>query len=262
MTLLHGDCLDLMGQLEPGSVDMILADLPYGTTACKWDTVIPFEPLWAHYKRLIKKNGAIVLTASQPFTSALVMSNPGWFKYEWIWEKGRASGMVHAKNKPMKAHENVLVFSGGTTMHATKSKARMPYFPQMRRGAPYRRTITSPNTGALLTAPSAANLAYVGTVNINHGTRYPRTIVQCSQHNVGTVHPTQKPVALMEYLIRTYTNEGELVLDNTMGSGTTGVACVNTGREFIGIEKDANYFAVAQERIGKAIADKAELLVA
>ena len=223
--------------------------LRIGTTACKWDTVIPFAPLWEQYKRIIKPRGAIVLTASQPFTSALVMSNPKWFKYEWIWEKGRASGMVHAKNKPMKAHENVLIFSGGTTVHVNQSMIRMPYFPQMKLGKPYRKKITSINTGALNHSPSASNIAYVGTINENHGTRYPRTVIQFSQHNVGTFHGTQKPVALMEYLIRTYTNEGETVLDNCFGSGTTGVACVNTGREFIGIEKDTEYFEIARNRI-------------
>ena len=183
--------------------------------------MIPFDALWAHYKRVIKKNGAIVLFGSQPFTSALVMSNPKAFKYEWIWEKGRASGFVHAKNKPMKAHENILVFSDGTTVHASQSDKRMPYYPQMESGEPYTRTITSANTGKLNHAPSAANLAFVGTTKTNDGVRYPRSVKRISHHNVGTVHPTQKPVALCEYLICTYTNEGETVLDNCMGSGSS-----------------------------------------
>ena len=238
-----------MKDIPDKSVDMILCDLPYGTTACKWDTVIPFEPLWEQYGRVIKTNGAVVLFSSQPFTSALVMSNPEWFKYEWIWEKGRASGHVHAKNKPMKAHENLLVFSGGTTVHATQSKTRMPYFPQMGEGAAYSRKIKAPNVGNLNHAPSKSNLDFVGSESVNVGFRYPRSVIFQSHHNVGNEHPTQKPVDLCEYLIKTYTNEGETVLDNCMGSGTTGIACLNTGRNFIGIEKDEKYFNIAKDRI-------------
>jgi hypothetical protein len=246
--LLHGDCLELMGGIAPGSVDMILADLPYGTTACKWDTVIPFEPLWAHYKRLIKKNGAIVLTASQPFTSALVMSNPGWFRYEWVWDKRRLTGFLDARRKPLKRHESVLVFAAGRTI----------YNPQMQRGDPYRHNGKRGPGGAAVTSDSDA-LARICPIE-NDGERFPTSIIETKSERGD--HATQKPVALMEYLIRTYTNEGETVLDNTMGSGTTGVACVNTGREFVGIEKDAGYFAIAEQRIAKAQADRAELLVA
>jgi len=255
-SLHHGDCLEVMREIPDASVDMILCDLPYGTTACAWDSVIPFDQLWAQYRRITKPNAAIVLTASQPFTSALIMSNVAWFKYEWIWEKGRASGFVHAKNKPMKAHENVCVFSSGTTVHASQSLSRMPYFPQMEEGEPYARTHTKTNTGKLNHAPSKANEAFVGTTSENSGTRYPRSVKFFSNHNVGKVHPTQKPVALMEYLIRTYTNEGQTVLDNTMGSGTTGVACANTNRKFIGIERDDRYFEIAKARIEQATQSK------
>lgn len=251
--LLHGDCLDLMKQIPDGSIDMVLADPPYGTTACKWDSIIPLDAMWAHLKRVIKPNGAIVMTASQPFTSKLVMSNADWFKYEWIWEKGRASGYVHAKNKPLKCHENMLVFSGGTTTHKTMSKNRMLYVPQMAEGKPYSRHIRTLNTGSINSAPTKANVEYVGTLVVNDGNRYPRSLVSFKNHNVGNFHPTQKPVPLMEYMIKTYTNEGETVLDFTMGSGTTGVACVNTGRKFIGIELDEHYFNVAKQRIEGAV---------
>jgi hypothetical protein len=248
--LLHGDCLDLMGQLEPGSVDMILADLPYGTTACKWDTVIPFEPLWKHYRRLIKKNGAIVLTASQPFTSALVMSNPGWFRHRWAWIRGkRKAGFWDANRRPMRTFEDVLVFG----------PAPVTYNPQMGEGVPYSATQGHDLKGVYRERSD-------GEARVLHRdvtSRFPTDVLTFDPvDNRGRLHNTQKPVALMEYLIRTYTNEGETVLDNTCGSGTTGVACVNTGREFVGIEKDAAYFAIAEQRIAKAQADRAELLVA
>ena len=237
MRLLHGDCLELMAQIPDGSVDMVLCDLPYGTTQNKWDSVIPFEPLWAHYKRVIKRNGAIVLTASQPFTSALVMSNPATFKYQWVWRKPRGTGFFHAKKQPLRNHEDILVFY-----------AQQPtYNPQFTEGKPYRQKhgSGSDNYGGAVRE---------GYETVNSGTRCPLTVVDFNQGDK-KVHPTQKPVALMEYLIRTYTNEGETVLDNCMGSGTTGVACVNTGRNFIGIEKDDKYFAIAQARIEAALAE-------
>ena len=251
MQLMHGDCLELMAQIPDGSVDMILCDLPYGTTACKWDSVIPFEPLWAHYKRVIKRNGAIVLTASQPFTTALISSNMEMFKYCWVWEKTRATGHVHAKNKPMKAHEDVAFFSGGTTVHASQSSMRVAYNPQ---------GLTRVDRESYRPSRGVSGSDVVCSVRPSHkqtikqtATNFPRSIIKiASEHNVGALHPTQKPVALMEYLIRTYTNEGETVMDNCMGSGTTGVACINTGREFIGIEKDAHYFSIATERIESA----------
>jgi site-specific DNA-methyltransferase (adenine-specific) len=251
--LLHGDCLELMGGIAPGSVDMILADLPYGTTACKWDTVIPFEPLWAHYKRLIKKNGAIVLTASQPFTSALVMSNPGWFKYSLVWQKNRLTNFFNTPYQPGKAHEDIIIFSPAAASY-TRTGTNMTYNPQKLPGAAWVKRDTGNLNNHVFHAPKRAGLR--GSEG-----RQPLSVLSFDVVQ-RTTHGTQKPVALMEYLIRTYTNEGETVLDNTMGSGTTGVACVNTGREFIGIEKDAAYFAIAEQRIAKAQADRAELLVA
>jgi DNA modification methylase len=235
--LMHGDCLELMNDIPDGSIDMVLCDLPYGTTACKWDTVIPFEPLWAHYKRIIKKNGAIVLFGSQPFTSALVMSNPKWFKHVWIWEKSRSGSAISAKYCPVKIHEDVLVFA----------KATMAYYPIMETGMPYSRKSKYKNEN---------NHAFGISKNVetnNQGTRYPKTIRFEKQNwsKQQQLHPTQKPVALLEYLIKTYTNEGETVLDNCMGSGSTGIACINTGRHFIGIENDLVYFEVAKCRIEK-----------
>ena len=236
-TLLHGDCLDLMATIESGSVDMILCDLPYGTTACKWDTMIPFEPLWAQYKRVIKPNGAVVLFGSQPFTSALVMSNPAWFKLSLVWEKDKATGHLNAKKSPMRAHEDILVFCG----------ASPTYNPQMvDTGVPSNKSAKRTRTS------SAETYGKFNEYQRGGGTlRYPRSVLKMNTVNSahGVVHPTQKPVALMEYLIRTYTNECETVLDNCMGSGTTGVACLNTGRNFIGIEKDPKYFEIARNRI-------------
>jgi DNA modification methylase len=228
--LWQGDCLELMHQIPDGSIDMVLADLPYGTTACKWDSVIPFEPLWTHYRRLIKPRGAIVLFASQPFTSALVMSNPDWFRHEWIWSKSNGGGFLNANRAPLKRHESVIVFS----------ESQPIYRPQFTRGKPY--ACRSSAAGGTTFDQTVA-----GWVTQNDGHRFPVTI----QHypNETGLHPTQKPVDLLAYLIRTYTNEGETVLDNTMGSGSTGVACIQTGREFIGIEKDAGYFQIAQRRI-------------
>ena len=243
MQLMHGDCLDLMAQIPDGSVDMIMCDLPYGTTACKWDSVIPFEPLWAHYKRVIKRNGAIVLTASQPFTTALISSNMEMFKYCWHWDKCRVGGFVSAKLRPLKVFEDVVVFSNGTT--ANCSAENMPYFPQGLERVNKISRSSSDKTATGYARPSQTE-SY-----IQEFTGYPQQVLKIKLDGE-RAHPTQKPVALMEYLIRTYTNEGETVLDNCMGSGTTGVACANTGRKFIGIEKDAGYFAIAQRRIEQA----------
>lgn len=239
-SLILGDCLEVMKGIESGSVDMVCADLPYGTTACKWDSVIPLDKLWVEYKRVCKPDAAIVLTATQPFTAALVMSNPKWFKHEWIWHKSKSGSAFTAKVRPMAKHESVLVFGRG----------RITYNPQMKEGEPYSRTRKPP--------PINNHLLGLGrngeSTTVNAGTRYPDSVIFFQQkwRRQDQVHPTQKPVTLMEYLIRTYTNEGETVLDNTMGSGTTGVACVNTGRRFIGIERDAEYFRVASERISSA----------
>lgn len=239
----NGDCLELMKNIPDGSVDMILCDLPYGTTACAWDTIIPFEPLWEQYKRIIKPNGAIILTASQPFTSALIMSNVEWFKYEWIWEKSRPTGHTQSKNKPMKKHENVLVFSSGTTVHATQSSDRMPYFPQglIELETPYIRKKRNKAGEISPARPSHRDV-------VQKFSNYPTSILKYASTN-DYIHPTQKPVALFEYLIKTYTNEGETVLDNTAGSGTTAIAAINTNRNWICIEKDADYYSKACARI-------------
>lgn len=217
-----------MKAIPTGSVDMILCDLPYGTTACKWDTVIPFEPLWEQYRRIAKSNAAIVLTASQPFTTALVSSAIDWFRYAWVWEKSAATGHLNAKRMPMKLHEDVIVFSDTPSL----------YNPQGLR--PFNRLVRRGNNGD--------NFGKSGTENFQEFTNYPRSIIRFDNDSK-PVHSTQKPVALMEYLIKTYTNEHAIVLDNCMGSGTTGVACMNTNRRFIGIEKDFKYFGIAMDRI-------------
>ena len=239
MNLMKGDCLEMMKLIPDGSVDMVLCDLPYGTTQNKWDAVIPFEALWVEYRRIRKPSAAIVLTAAQPFTSALIMSNPKEFKYQWVWDKVQPTGHLNAKKQPMRRHEDVIVFY-----------AEQPvYNPQLTEGKAIKRTAGK--------APQSANYGHFESVGGDSGTtRQPTTILQVSSGrspNARTVHPTQKPVALMEYLIRTYTNDGDTVLDNTMGSGTTGVAAVNTGRQFIGIERDDKYFAIAQKRIEDAL---------
>ncbi len=231
MTVFNGDCLDLMQQIPDGSVDMVLCDLPYGTTVCKWDSVIPFEPLWAQYRRVTKRNGAIVLTACQPFTTALIASNMAGFKTSWVWNKKQSGGFATAKYHPLKVTEDVVVFSSGTCL----------YNPQMRKGA------------LRMKGGCRKQNNIQSGIKAGHQTKnddyYPTNIIEIVNPRTPGSHPTQKPVALMEYLIRTYTNEGETVLDNCMGSGTTGVACINTGRKFIGIEKDEKYFAIARDRI-------------
>lgn len=239
-SLMQGDCLKLMKDISDGSVDMVLTDPPYGTTACKWDSVIPFEPMWEQLKRVTKKNGAIVLTASQPFTSALVMSNMKMFKYCWYWRKSRATGHLNAKKMPMKDIEDVLVFYS----------ARPNYNPQgiIPLGKIQKNSASDMARGVT----SEATSVVTGGINLKEYTQdftnYPRQVLEFASDG-GTVHPTQKPVALMEYLIKTYTNDGETVLDFTMGSGTTGVAAKNLGRSFIGIELDEKYFNIAKERI-------------
>ncbi len=234
-TLLHGDCLDRMAEIADGSVDLIAADLPYGTTQCRWDSVIPFEPLWAHYRRALKPRGAVVLTACQPFTSMLVMSNRDWFRFDDVWEKSKPTGFLDCRRRPLRTHESVLVFS----------PAAFTYNPQMTPGIAHK-------TGRKRSNKKAEVYRGFSDLGVNVSEDYyPRSIVDFpgEQH---PDHPTQKPVALMEYLIRTYSNPGDLVLDNAMGSGTTGVACLNTDRRFIGIEKDAAIFATASRRIAEA----------
>lgn len=242
-TLHCGDCLDIMPTLEAGSIDAIICDPPYGVTSCKWDAVIPFAPMWENIKRLIKPRGAVVLFGSQPFTSALVMSNPQWFKYSWVWVKNRPSDKFNAKNKPMKKHEDVCVFSSGTT--ANRSERRMIYVPQ---------GLTSSGKkvrGATGQRHHGFRPSWKTEYVLEH-TGYPTSILTFSKDDATTTHPTQKPVDLLAYLIRTYTNPGETVLDFTMGSGSTGVATIQEGRRFVGIEKDAGYFEIAQRRISEA----------
>lgn len=228
ITLFNECCLTAMKHIPDNSVDMVLCDLPYGTTQNKWDSIIPLPALWEQYRRVCK--GAIVLTAAQPFTSVLTCSNLGMFKYAWVWQKEAGTGLLNAKKQPLRDHEDVLVFYA----------SQPTYNPQWGGGKPYKcrkggETSNYNPSGSVVTE--------------SDGKRYPKT-TQFFQRDKTKVHPTQKPVALMEYLIRTYTNEGDTVLDNTMGSGTTGVACINTGRSFIGIERDPGYFKIAQARCG------------
>lgn len=226
------DIFDLCDKLDSASVDMILADLPYGTTACSWDTIIPFEPMWAAFKRVIKPRGAIVLTANQPFTSALVMSNIEMFRYEWIWEKDNGSDFLNVNRKPFEAHENVLVFYDQLPV----------YNPQMEVGEPYR-AISGTAHRSGLQQPNVAD----GTTTVNLGWRYPKSYQRFSTQK--GFHPTQKPVALFEYLIRTYTREGDLVLDPCCGSGTTGLAARACKRNYIVGDSDAHYCDVARDRL-------------
>lgn len=231
--LMHGDCLDLMKRIPDGSVDMVLTDLPYGTTCCQWDSVIDLAALWEQYIRVCKDNAAIVLTAAQPFTSALVMSNPSLFRYDIVWEKGNATGFFNAKLMPLRAHESILVFY-----------KRLPtYNPQKTTGHP-RRTAKRKHINSECYGKGIQVTEYDSTE------RYPRSVqFFSSDKQRNNLHPTQKPVALMEWLIKSYTNPGDLVLDSCMGSGTTGVACVNTNRRFIGIEKEGKYFDSAANRL-------------
>ena len=243
--LMFGDCLERMKEIEDNSIDMILCDPPFGTTACKWDIIIPFEPLWEQYNRIIKDNGAIVLTASQPFTTVLISSNIKNFKYQWIWDKKIPSGMCNAKIQPMRQHEDILVFINGKSF----------YNPQMI-------TRDKPVKGGKIygNSLSAGNKGVKSLDAKFYDKKYPTTILTFDKVRKGSLHPTQKPVALLEYLIKTYTNEGEMVLDNTMGSGSTGVACVNTNRKFIGIELDEKYYDISCDRIKEAINEKKQQL--
>ena len=223
------DCLEGMKLIPDKSIDMILCDLPYGTTACKWDTVIPFEPLWGQYNRIVKDNGAIILFGSQPFSSMLVVSNLKHFKYEWIVEKSKPTGHLNAKIKPMLKHDNVLVFCNG----------KIKYNPQGLSDC--NKMVKRTNNGCYGACSKETAMKQTG---------YPNTILKFA-YDARPLHPTQKPVPLFEYLIRTYTNEGETVLDNCIGSGTTAIACINTNRNYIGFELSEEYCKIAEERIGK-----------
>ena len=234
--VIHGDCLIEMQKIHDKSVDMILCDLSYGTTACKWDTIIPFEPLWEQYKRIIKDNGAIVLTASQPFTSALVMSNPDMFKYSWVWNKKKGGSPLLSKIQPIRITEDVVIFGSG----------KLLYKPIMTpRDKPVSRGKNKGNIS------ETTNNAFIEDKTYTE--YYPKNIIEISNADQSNrVHPTQKPVALFEYLIKTYTSVGDTILDNCIGSGTTAVAAINTGRNFIGIEMDKGYCEVANKRIEEA----------
>lgn len=236
VNLMHGDCLDRMQEISDDSIDLVLADPPYGTTACKWDSVIDLDRVWPQLDRICKINAAVVLTASQPFTTTLISSNMKAFKYCWVWEKSTATGHLNAKKMPMRAHEDIVVFY------------RKPptYNPQ--KTTDHKRKISN-----VLDKSTLASDVYgtqKGGLKYDSTERYPRSVIATStDKQKSKLHPTQKPVALMEYLMRTYSNLGDLVLDFTMGSGTTGVAACNLNRDFIGIEQDATYFALAENRI-------------
>ncbi len=227
----HGDCIEVMRSIEDKSIDLILCDLPYGLVNYDWDDIISFELLWWNYKRIVKDNGSIVLTSSQPFTSKLIMSNLPWFRHEIIWEKDNGTNFAQVNVSPFKVHENILVFS----------KKHANYFPQMTEGKPYS-VIRSQDS-----SEGGGNFSGKRTSTINKGTRYPRS-VQKFNREIG-LHSNQKPVDLFEWLIKTYSSEGMTVLDNCAGSGTTAIACINTNRNYILIEKDDNYFNVCNERI-------------
>jgi len=231
-TLYKGDCLELMKGVDNNSVDLILCDLPYGITACGWDTVLPFGPLWAQYKRIVKDNAAIVLTASQPFTSMLVMSNLKMYRHQWVWNKNNSAGFATVGIRPFPICEDVLVFG----------KNRVNYYPQMeQRGNP-----------RMKGGYSASENYKIQPIKSKSNTYYPKNLLNISTAaQVGKLHPTQKPVALFEYLIRTYTNEGDLVLDNCAGSGTTAIACINTGRNYILMEKESKYCDIIRQRIAE-----------
>ena len=234
--LYHGDCLTILPTLSDNSVDMLLVDLPYGTTACKWDSIISLDKLWEQYNRICKENAAMVFTSAQPFTTVLASSNLANLKYEWIWEKPQGTNPMNAKVMPLKSHENILVFY----------RKKPTYNPQMWYSTPY----------AGFVSDSAKIGEVYGKQQSKHrdnpeGSRYPKTVLRYKQEK--GLHPTQKPVGLMEYMIKTYTNEGDTVLDNTMGSGTTGFACLNTNRNFVGIESDEKYFNIAKDRLNNPL---------
>ena len=239
----QGDCLELMKDIPDESIDMILCDLPYGTSACKWDSVIPFEPLWKQYERIIKDNGAIVLFGAEPFSSLLRISNIDLYKYDWKWEKPSGANFLNFKYQPAKVHEDIMVFGKMATSYS--KKGNMTYHPQMEIGEPYKQKSGKQKEDY---GNSTVRTPISQVITKNDGTRYPRSI-QKFKLDKDKLHPTQKPVALLEYLIKTYTNEGDMVLDNCMGSGSTGVACINTNRNFIGFELDEKYFDIAKDRL-------------
>lgn len=228
------ECIEGMSKIKDKSIDMILCDLPYGTTQCKWDVIIPFDKLWEQYERIIKDNGAIVLTSAQPFTSFLITSNLKLYKYNWVWEKSKATGYLNSKKRPMVAHEDVLVFAKKQTIYNPQKVQGEPYY----KGKAYRPT-------------NVYGWQKETLVENKDGFRYPRSVqyFKTAESEGKVFHPTQKPLALFEYLIKTYTNEKDLILDNCMGSGTTAIACINTKRDFIGFELEEKYFNIINSRI-------------
>lgn len=246
----QGDCLELMQSIPDKSIDMILADLPYGTTACSWDAIIPFEPLWENYKRIIKPNGCIALFGSEPFSSYLRLSNIKQYKYDWYWNKGQGLNYINAKIKPMNDTESISIFGNSINYYPIMEIAQKNKIRQINNGSKKTKLI-----GKLELAKSKDNY------NINQ--RFPKTSLNINSrekecNSLNRVHPTQKPISLLSYLIKTYTVENETILDNTMGSGSTGVACIRTNRNFIGFEKDSNYFSISENRILEEI-DKTSL---
>lgn len=232
--LIHGDCLEKLLDLDDSSIDLVLTDLPYGTTNCKWDSIIPFDLMWKQINRVAKKNAAIVMTASQPFTTKLISSNMKDFKYTWVWEKPHAKGHFNAKKRPMVAHEDVVVFYRGQPV----------YNPQMTHGHERKTATRHKDLNSEVYHNNTKTVSYDST------SRYPRSVQVFKQDTQkSSLHPTQKPLGMMEYFVKTYSNEGQVVLDLAMGSGTTGLACKNTGRGFVGIEKELDHFTVAKERL-------------
>lgn len=239
--LRKGDCLEVMKNIPDKSIDMILCDLPYGTTACKWDTIIPFEPLWEQYNRIIKENGAIVLFGSEPFSSKLRISNLKNYKYDWVWNKKSASNSLMANKRPLKEYENIIVFCKSQTTYNPQKEERIKAWTRAGKGKNKTSNIYGTKVDLYIKKE-------------DDKLSFPKSILTFSLERTEAsrskrVHPTQKPVELLEYLIKTYTNENETVLDNCMGSGSTGVACINTNRNFIGIELDDKYFEIAKKRI-------------
>ena len=241
-SLLFGDCLERMKEIPDASVDAIICDPPFGTTACAWDSVIPFEPMWAELKRIIKPNGAIVLFGSEPFSSALRMSNIKKYKYDWVWDKRLPSGMQIAKYRPMQRHENIMVFCENGTPK---------YYPI--------KTPQKERTGKIYSKSETSPVKYDDGKLKTYKEKNPQSIIEFYKRDGKSLHPTQKPVALLEYLIKTYTQERETVLDFTFGSCSTGVACVNTSRKFIGIEMDEKYFEIGVNRMKDALSSKGEI---
>jgi site-specific DNA-methyltransferase (adenine-specific) len=248
--LLKGDCLEVMKSIEDNSIDAIITDPPYGTTACKWDSVIDFGLMWEQLNRIIKPNGAIVLFGSEPFSSALRMSNIKNYKYQWYWQKERGTGFQLSKYQPLKRIEDIIVFGNAPTSY-TKKGFSLIYNPQMKKlDKPYKHVLPRRKTESLRNGIKTTETGESIYKKYTHS--FPNNIIQVARETRKNKHPTQKPVLLMEYLIKTYTNENETVLDFTMGSGTTGVACVNLNRQFIGIEQDENYYNISVNRIEAA----------